>query len=209
MSQKTPSAQSKWLCWRRDQSCKWNNLCDSVSVSFQCVPPQRWAPRGTCRLTHSHKPSYEKTFQGRNTPALCVSTAIPAELLHTNLLQIMDFSDLLPSSMNDYCLTPVLTVSLLSAIKHKILKLFCLQEAMSITLQCIILLMVESNSPAWRKTIVKIKDSNMKICNIRSKIHQIHIRECTLQSLIYCLPFGQWVNQIERLSPYSRHITEV
>lgn len=196
MSQRTPSAQSKWLCWRRHQSCKWNNLCDSVSVSFQCVPPQRWAPRGTCRLTHSHKPSYEKAFQGRNTPALCVSTAIPAELLHTNLLQIMDFSDLLPSSMNDYCLTPVLTVSLLSAIKHKILKLFCLQEAMS-QLPCNVLFYLWLNQihQPREKPLLKSRILIWKYVTM-SKIHQLHIRECTLKSLIYCLPFRQWVNQI-------------
>lgn len=59
-------------------------------------------------------------------------SAIPAELLHTNLLQIVDFSDPLPSSINDYCLSSVFTIKSLSAIKRKIVKLFCLQEAMSL-----------------------------------------------------------------------------
>lgn len=112
MPQKSPSPQYNWLCWRRYQSDKRNNVCDSVSVSFQRVPPQCWAPSVVCKLSHSHKPSQEKTFQGRSTPALCVSIAIPAELLHTNLPQIMDFAYLLPSSMNDYCLSPVFTLSL-------------------------------------------------------------------------------------------------
>lgn len=39
--------------------------------------------------------------------------------------------------------------------------------------------MAQLNSSAWREAIVKIKYSNMKIRNIMSKIHQLHLRDYT------------------------------
>lgn len=173
MSQKSPSPQYNWLCWRRYQSDKRNNVCDSVSVSFQRVPPQCWAPSVVCKLSHGHKPSQEKIFQGRNTPGIMRqysnsswASAYKSTVNNGFCLSFAIFYEWLLSlsSVHSECYQAQDSGTVLSA-----------RSNVTIIPQYIILLTVQSNSPAWRKAIVKIKFSNMEIHNIMSKIHQLHM----------------------------------